>query len=408
MSINQEKRTLIYCRDNHTCAYCKSSDPSGRLEIDHIVPKSQGGSDELWNLASICRRCNGKKSNKQSGIDPLTQKEVRLYHPVDDIWEDHFKRSNSSEVVMGISPVGRATAELLKFKESTYNINILPAGEYGEYLGQIRLARRYRLENNFEQAINLANSLIKELFTYNKNKDLRHGEKLHMLSVLATQIVESHYTRSKDIEDIRLGLRKIHFFATCFIKSGAPHYAHRLHGHNLILIQQLHATHTDPVVRARLSKVIANHINKEHWHRKDWGNLTAKLAKQAAYGIRPNIDELKKVVAGYEQIEQIREANLAEFIKTQMYVLDLFRYCQDTFIELCPSMNLLLDNTFLATNLVNEDFSYDVTLTCLMNRRLLGIKAPLELGVIQPNKESLLKFVQKQRLHNEYRRIKDI
>jgi len=34
------------------------------MTIDHIVPKSRGGSNELNNLQPLCCECNGKKDNK--------------------------------------------------------------------------------------------------------------------------------------------------------------------------------------------------------------------------------------------------------------------------------------------------------------------------------------------------------
>ena len=34
------------------------------IDLDHIVPVSKGGSDELDNLQLLCRKCNGKKSDK--------------------------------------------------------------------------------------------------------------------------------------------------------------------------------------------------------------------------------------------------------------------------------------------------------------------------------------------------------
>ena len=33
------------------------------MEVDHIRPWSQGGSNELWNLQPLCRPCNRKKSS---------------------------------------------------------------------------------------------------------------------------------------------------------------------------------------------------------------------------------------------------------------------------------------------------------------------------------------------------------
>lgn len=36
---------------------------SCKMEVDHIKPWSQGGSDEVWNLQPMCKPCNRAKSN---------------------------------------------------------------------------------------------------------------------------------------------------------------------------------------------------------------------------------------------------------------------------------------------------------------------------------------------------------
>jgi len=44
------------------CAYCGATDT--QLEIEHIVPKSKGGSNRVSNLTLSCTKCNQKKGNK--------------------------------------------------------------------------------------------------------------------------------------------------------------------------------------------------------------------------------------------------------------------------------------------------------------------------------------------------------
>jgi hypothetical protein len=56
------------------------------FEIDPIIPKSLGGSDEIENLALSCQRCNGYRYNFATGIDPTTQKEVYLFNPRQQKW----------------------------------------------------------------------------------------------------------------------------------------------------------------------------------------------------------------------------------------------------------------------------------------------------------------------------------
>lgn len=55
-------RSRIFSRDNFTCQYCGAR--GGRLECDHIVPLSRGGSDEDDNLATSCKPCNRSKRAK--------------------------------------------------------------------------------------------------------------------------------------------------------------------------------------------------------------------------------------------------------------------------------------------------------------------------------------------------------
>lgn len=52
----------VFKRDNYTCQYCGAI--GGKLEADHIIPFSKGGSDELNNLTTSCQKCNRQKKDK--------------------------------------------------------------------------------------------------------------------------------------------------------------------------------------------------------------------------------------------------------------------------------------------------------------------------------------------------------
>ncbi len=43
------------------CECCGAHEPQRALEVDHIIPRNQGGSDDLSNLQALCFRCNGGK-----------------------------------------------------------------------------------------------------------------------------------------------------------------------------------------------------------------------------------------------------------------------------------------------------------------------------------------------------------
>lgn len=64
MVITSRLRTRIKTRDNNTCCFCGISaeaQPNLLLEVDHIVPLSQGGFSEPSNLQTLCWRCKWAK-----------------------------------------------------------------------------------------------------------------------------------------------------------------------------------------------------------------------------------------------------------------------------------------------------------------------------------------------------------
>ena len=78
MSIPKSLYEIVRQRAQFQCEYCHYPEllSSAPLSIDHIQPRSLGGSDDLNNLALACRRCNERRYNFTTGIDPETETEV--------------------------------------------------------------------------------------------------------------------------------------------------------------------------------------------------------------------------------------------------------------------------------------------------------------------------------------------
>lgn len=51
-----------FVEQGKSCAKCFSNE---KLEIDHIIPKSLGGTDNIDNLQILCSTCNKRKKNKE-------------------------------------------------------------------------------------------------------------------------------------------------------------------------------------------------------------------------------------------------------------------------------------------------------------------------------------------------------
>ncbi len=61
-------RYRLYTEQWHQCAYCGKKFGLNEIfgynaEIDHIIPRSKGGTNRQFNLALVCRECNQKKTN---------------------------------------------------------------------------------------------------------------------------------------------------------------------------------------------------------------------------------------------------------------------------------------------------------------------------------------------------------
>lgn len=67
------RRKQVQRRDGAICQYCEAYAPYGH--VDHIIPLSKGGTDDLNNLAWSCQQCNLAKGDKL--VDELLQEEVR-------------------------------------------------------------------------------------------------------------------------------------------------------------------------------------------------------------------------------------------------------------------------------------------------------------------------------------------
>ncbi|WP_229731781.1 HNH endonuclease [Chishuiella changwenlii] len=60
-SISQETQDRVWNRDGGRCVKCGNNE---KLEFDHIIPFSKGGSNTYRNLQLLCEKCNRTKSNK--------------------------------------------------------------------------------------------------------------------------------------------------------------------------------------------------------------------------------------------------------------------------------------------------------------------------------------------------------
>ena len=129
MSVPSAVQHAVRGRAKGQCEYCHSPEwvCAARFTLDHLLPQSLGGTDEPHNLALACRRCNERRYNFTTGRDPATHQEIALFHPVQDVWAEHFAWTSEGQWIVGTTPAGRATAERLDLNDERHDDGFIRA-----------------------------------------------------------------------------------------------------------------------------------------------------------------------------------------------------------------------------------------------------------------------------------------
>lgn len=56
-------KKYVYVRDEYKCQYCGKHCDRNDLTVDHVIPKSKGGSNSWTNLVTCCTKCNHAKGD---------------------------------------------------------------------------------------------------------------------------------------------------------------------------------------------------------------------------------------------------------------------------------------------------------------------------------------------------------
>ena len=99
-------RRVLFARDGWCCVYCGTN--GGRLTLDHVVPRSRGGSSVWENVVTACAPCNLRKGDRlpDEVSMPLPRQPkppspvlfIRLAaHRIPDVWRTYLPMLDHSE-----------------------------------------------------------------------------------------------------------------------------------------------------------------------------------------------------------------------------------------------------------------------------------------------------------------------
>lgn len=109
MNVPADLAAAVRVRAANRCQYClmHQSLQGATFHVEHIIPRAKGGACELSNLALACPGCNLHKADRTMAIDPESGVSVSLFHPVRQVWPEHFRFSDDR--IESLTPTGRAT-----------------------------------------------------------------------------------------------------------------------------------------------------------------------------------------------------------------------------------------------------------------------------------------------------------
>jgi hypothetical protein len=111
MNLREDLPRAVWRRAKARCQYwlVHESLQGATFHIEHIIPRCKGGGSDLDNLTLACPGCNLHKASRITAIDPATGEDVPLFHPVRQLWSEHFRFEGYQ--IKGLTAVGHAAVE---------------------------------------------------------------------------------------------------------------------------------------------------------------------------------------------------------------------------------------------------------------------------------------------------------
>jgi CRISPR/Cas system Type II protein with McrA/HNH and RuvC-like nuclease domain len=71
MSVGYKTKKLVWERDGGYCFYCNAKLGWNNKTVDHVIPRSKGGSNRAWNIVLSCFGCNQSKGDSSPTEEQL-------------------------------------------------------------------------------------------------------------------------------------------------------------------------------------------------------------------------------------------------------------------------------------------------------------------------------------------------
>jgi len=83
-------------RDRNQCMNCGKNDEQTKLDVHHIVPRGQGGSDRISNLVLLCRQCHDAAHEETMAPTVDFSSTGKMKHSEFEIFREFFEQLPSA------------------------------------------------------------------------------------------------------------------------------------------------------------------------------------------------------------------------------------------------------------------------------------------------------------------------
>jgi 5-methylcytosine-specific restriction endonuclease McrA len=117
-----EVRSYVLEKFQHSCAYCGRGET--RFELDHVLPRSRGGSNRVSNLALSCHDCNVAKGNQTASEYGHPEVEAQAKQPLGDAAAVNATRFALGEALRILDlPIGSWSGGRTRFNRDRFGID---------------------------------------------------------------------------------------------------------------------------------------------------------------------------------------------------------------------------------------------------------------------------------------------
>ena len=180
-----EVREYLLEKFNRKCAYCGKKDVP--LEIEHIIPKSRGGSDRVSNLTIACHECNqskGSQTAEEFGYPKIQTKAEKTLKATAFM---NLVRSRMVDLLNCDQTYGYITkhdrTELGLLKSHATDAFVIAGGDGQERAGHIVISKQVRRQNrslfkaNFLKGGKLKRNTVKEVKGFKRFDKVKYEDK---------------------------------------------------------------------------------------------------------------------------------------------------------------------------------------------------------------------------------------